>query len=145
MAHVTLVGRSLAQPGTEFVTGEETPGCKGCKYVSFCFNIPRGTRLRVTGARGVEHPCLIHEDLKVAVVEVERSTFDAGVVAGFAKDGLTISHHPWQCPVLECVNQPLCSQPLIATGTRLRVKGVGRELDCPLGQKRRQVVLEQVP
>ena len=142
MAHVTLVGKSMAQPGTEFVTGAETPGCKGCKYIPLCFNIPKGIRIRIVGARGVEHPCLIHEGLRVAVVEVEKSSFDAGVEASFAKDGLTITHQPWQCPVLECVNQPLCSLPLLAAGSKLRVKGVGAELQCPLGQKRRRVILE---
>ena len=142
MAHVTLVGKTMALPGGEFVTGAETPGCKGCKFIPLCFNIPKGQRIRILGLRGVEHPCLIHDGAKVSVVEVERSAFDAGIEARQAVDGATVHFQPWQCPVLECVNQPLCSQPRLAAGSRLRVRGVGAELQCPLGQKRRKVVLE---
>ncbi len=145
MAHVTLVGKSMAQPGSEFVTGAETPGCKGCKFIPLCFNVPKGRRMRILGTRPVEHPCFIHEGGKVAVVEVEPSTFDAGVEAGAAVEGSTLHLVPWQCPVLECVNQPLCSQPRVAPGSKFKVKGVGGELQCPLGQRRRKVVLEPVP
>lgn len=142
---VTLVGSGLARQGCEYVQGVPGEECQGCRFISFCYNLPTGRRFRVTSIRKVEHDCLIHEDGKVHAVEVEPVGFDAGVDIQLAITGSTITIEPLTCGQLECPNFPLCYQRDAGQGSKFVVQKVSDELACMVGWKRKRVHLNFAP
>jgi len=138
---VTLLGLKLAYPGCEYIQGSPGEECLRCKMLNFCYNLPAGRRFRVRSVRESRHNCAIHDEGKVQAVEVEPAGFYAGVEAGFAIPGSTLTLEDPGCRKVDCPNFSLCHFHDLVTGIKYIVEDVQGDLVCPLGWKRKRVRL----
>ena len=108
MSRVTLIGRRLAEKGTEFVYRGESEACEGCPYRGQCLNLSSGVRYRVTGVRANAQTldCAVHDE-GVHAVEVERAPIPANVPSKGAYAGSKASL-AGPCPHTECPSHSLC-------------------------------------
>ena len=132
VVEITLVGERQAQVGHEFVYRGPQPECRPCKVRAACLNQVLGHRYRIKKVRDVTHPCLLNEE-RARVVEVELAPPEASLPSRAAIEGAVLSYEKIVCSNAACPNFRLCHPLGIEPGMRVRVQGVGAELDCPLG------------
>src|SRR6059058_4708245 len=132
VVEITLVGERQAQVGHEFVYRGPQPECRPCKVRAACLNQALGQRYRIKRVRDVTHPCLLNEE-RARVVEVELAPPEASLPSRAAIEGAVLSYEKIVCSNAACPNFRLCHPLGIEPGMRVRVQGVGAELDCPLG------------
>ena len=107
MAKVTLIGERLAEMGTEFVYGGESPACEGCPYREQCLNLTENRRYRVTGVRDSGTlECAVHE-AGVTAVEVEPAPVLANVPSNVAYAG-SKAELAGACQYTECPSHEFC-------------------------------------
>ncbi len=88
---VTLVGKSFAKKGREFIHSGEADLCSKCEYVDVCMgNLDDGRRYKITKVRDVEHECPVHGQVKV--VEVVEPTIEAAIKPKKAMVGSTVTY-----------------------------------------------------
>ena len=132
MVQITLVGERQALEGHEFVYRGPQPECRECRVKAACLNQEAGRRYRILRAREVSHPCLLNEE-RVRVVEVEPAPPECSLPARVAVEGAIVAYEPLVCANAACPNYRLCHPVGLEAGQRVRVDGIGDELDCPLG------------
>jgi uncharacterized protein (UPF0179 family) len=108
MSKVTLIGKRLAEPGTEFTYGGESSACEGCPYRDQCLNLSEGHRYRITSVRDNTQTldCAVH-DVGVQAVEVEPAPVLANVASKGAYAGSKASLEG-PCPYTECPSHAYC-------------------------------------
>ena len=68
---VTLVGKVLAKPGTEFIYEGEVAGCDTCKVKKACNNLQKGRKYLIVSVRTTHHECVVHLNGASAVEVIE--------------------------------------------------------------------------
>lgn len=108
MSTVTLIGKRLAEEGTEFVYHGESTDCEGCPYRSQCLNLTEGRKYRVTAVRenASTLDCAVH-DTGVTAVEVEPTSITANVAASRSYAGSKVSLEG-PCPHTSCPSHEYC-------------------------------------
>ncbi len=107
MSQVTLIGKTLAEVGTEFVYGGESDACEGCPYREQCLNLTPGRRYRVTGIReSGTLECAVHAS-GVTAVDVEPASVQANIVSNAAYAG-SKAQLEGGCPYTECPSHEFC-------------------------------------
>lgn len=139
MPHLSLVPASLAAPGYRFTflgpnRGEE---CQGCPFTKMCFDVEPGARYEVTAVRSVQHPCGLHDEGKVRVVEVQRVGFDTTMETKRLR-GTAATFEPIPCGRPDCKNWSLCHPYGVQTGIRYGVEAA-EDVPCPAGFKIKRV------
>ncbi len=68
---LTLVPDTVAAPGYRFRFLGPNPGdeCQGCPFQRICFGLEPGRAYEVQAVRDVTHPCALHDEGRVRVVE----------------------------------------------------------------------------
>ncbi|ARS90399.1 UPF0179 family protein [Natrarchaeobaculum aegyptiacum] len=124
MSTVTLLGRRLAEPGTEFVYEGEADGCAGCPYRSQCLNLSTDTKYRVTSVRENAQTleCAMHDGgvraVEVEPVSVRANIHGKGAFAG-SKAGL-----PGPCPYVECSSHEFCEPDGVSFDEEYRIREI---------------------
>jgi uncharacterized protein (UPF0179 family) len=132
MAQITLVGDEQATVDHEFVYRGPQPECRPCRVKAACLNQELGRRYRVTKVRDVRHECLLNEG-QARVVEVTAEPPECSVTVRTAVEGAVRAYERIVCANAACPNYRTCHPLGLEPGMRIRILGVGPELDCPLG------------
>ena len=132
MVQITLVGERQASPGHDFIYRGPQPECKPCKVRDACLNQELGHRYRIRRVRDVSHPCLLNEE-RARVVEVEPLPPECSLSSRSAIEGAVLSYEKIVCSNTVCSNFRTCHPMGIEPGTRISVREVGEQLECPLG------------
>ena len=131
MVQITLVGERQARVGHEFIYRGPQPECAPCRVRAACLNQEIGRRYRVTRVRDVAHPCLLNEE-RARVVEVEPVPPPCSLPSRTAIEGAVLAYEKVVCGNAACPNFRTCHPIGIEPGMRIRVAGVGPQLECPL-------------
>jgi uncharacterized protein (UPF0179 family) len=143
MANVTLVGKSMAIVGAEFVYQGPTMECNDCKVKAVCFNLVKGRRYRVKTIREMTHPCKVHED-EVVAIEFEPLPFEIALDPKQIIEGAVVTVTNRDCRNSACKNYRLCSGEVLPNNQKVAIKKVKNELECIAGKKLVLVEVEEV-
>jgi len=143
---LTLVPEGLAQPGFSFTfrgpnRGEE---CQGCPVQKLCFNLEPGLHYRVTAVRDVRHPCNLHDEGRVRVVQVEEAPFMTSLETKHLR-GTAATWSPVPCGMPECPQNSLCHPVGPVAGARCEIVEDGGTMTCPAGFDIHRVALKRLP
>lgn len=134
MALITLIGEPQARAGAEFYFMGPLTECKDCRLKGVCFNLEPGSRYRVVDVRNQRHPCEVSEG-DVVAVEVEKVPTPGAVPKKGAMEGVTITYSEPKCQEVGCANFGRCHAVGKRDGQKYTVVRLGRDLDCPIGEK----------
>ena len=132
---ITLVGKAIAKEGSEFYYIGSAEECDGCKLRNVCHNLEAGTRFRVTSVRGQEHACVLLEDEPVVAVEVEKTVTPAILPKKGLLEGITITYSVSKCDEIGCPNYGLCHPVGKTEGSKYTVAKMGKDVECPRGDR----------
>lgn len=132
---ITLVGKAIAKEGSEFYYIGPAEECDGCKLRNVCHNLEEGTRYRVTSVRGQEHACALLDDEPVMAVEVEKTTTPAILPKKGLLEGITITYSVSKCDEIGCPNYGLCHPVGKTEGSKYSVSRMGKDVECPRGDR----------
>ena len=132
---ITLVGKAIAKEGSEFYYIGPAEECDGCKLRNVCHNLEEGTRYRVTSVRGQEHACALLDDEPVVAVEVEKTTTPAILPKKGLLEGITITYSVSKCDEIGCPNYGLCHPVGKTEGSKYSVSRMGKDVECPRGDR----------
>jgi len=141
MVLLTVIGRRLAKPGSEFIFIEPNSNCKECKVKTICFHLGAGVKYRIVNVRDVVHECQQHED-NVVIVEVEEVPREVVIPKKQAMEGTTITIELPKCRERGCQYYRLCYPVGMESGMKRQVIEVLDKVKCPDGQDRVKVILE---
>ena len=137
---LTVVGESLAKPGTVFTyKGETDPGCASCKLHKVCHTgaLKKERDYVITGVRPVMHDvCHVFEG-KVQIVEVEPKPLPVRVaIPASATRGTGVSKHFDECGAI-CLLKKYCDPAALRPGVTAQLEKVEGEVPCLVGRKLR--------
>ena len=139
MAEITLLAKSEAHEGYEFVYQGGGAVCRTCPYRHACLTLDPGRRYAVTKVRTVSHPCALQET-EANVVEVKAIPRSLLVEAQSAIVGSSVEVGRYQCRRLDCPNWWACAGPSLPAKQRFRVTAVQEgPAECRIGRTLKQV------
>lgn len=142
---LTLVPVALARKGYRFTFNGPNAGeeCQGCPVQKLCFGLQPGRRYEVRAVRDVKHPCGLHEEGRVRVVEVEEVPFTATL----ERKHLRGTAAPWTwlvCRRPSCQNWSLCHPVGPVRGARHAIVKQEGSVECPVGFDLERVQLKKM-
>ena len=140
MVLLTVIGKTLAVPGNEFIFMGPNSSCKECKVKTICFHLDQGSKYKIIEARDVVHDCPQHED-NVVIVEVEEMPREAIIPRKQAIEGTTISFEIPKCKERGCQHFSLCFPVGMESGLKRQVSAMAEKVECASGQDRVKVIL----
>lgn len=141
---ITLIGNKLAEKGLKFMHYGPSAECETCRFKSTCIDsLEKGRMYVITDVKETEHPCPIHEEGKVKVVEVERADINALIDSKKAFEGSMVVVEFPECDK-ECTMVDLCFPEGLYEGDKCKiVKTIGKSPNkCIKGLNLSLVVLE---
>lgn len=142
---LSLVPVPHARPGFRFVfRGENNEECKGCPYRKLCFDLAPGHAYEVRAVRSITHPCALHDEGKVRVVEVEEVDVPATAARRHLK-GTALHWTPPPCGMPACPAYGLCHPVGLAAGAKHEVTATLGVQPCPAGFDLERVRLKRMP
>ncbi len=141
---LTLVPAS-ATLGYRFHFVGANPGdeCDGCPFQKLCFGLEPGRTYEVTSMRDVVHPCNLHDEGKVRVVEVEEASFVTSLETKHLR-GTAATWNPVPCEYPDCDRYALCHPRGPPAGARYQiVEDMGKE-PCPMNYAIHRVRLQRM-
>ncbi len=142
MGTITLVSGPLAKEGATFRYVGTADECDGCGLREICHKLKPGRYYKVVKVRKVEHPCEVHVDDKVHVVEVEELPVETSIPQRKALEAALITLDGPECPRKWCPNHALCTLPGDIRGKKVMVLKIGELLECPRGLKLKRAMIE---
>ncbi len=142
MGIITLVGKPITKEGSIFRYIGMAEECDGCNLKDICHKLKPGRKYLVVKVRKVTHPCQVHMDDKVTVVEVEELPLDTSIPKRKALEAALITLDEELCPLRWCENHVLCTLPDDVRGKKATVKKILEELECPRGLKLKRAIIE---
>ena len=116
--------------------------CEECGLKDICHRLKKGRRYRVIGVRKINHPCPVHMNDKVIVVEVEELPLETSIPQRKAMEAALVTLDNSICPMAWCENHALCILPEDIMGKKASVMEIGDELVCPRGLKLKRAIVE---
>ncbi|MCI4350192.1 MAG: UPF0179 family protein [Thermoplasmata archaeon] len=139
MAEITLIARSEARPGFEFVYLGGAAVCRTCPYRHACLTLDAGRNYRITAVRPVTHPCALQET-EANVVEVAPISRSLVVESPRAIVGSTVEVGRYACNRLDCPNWGICAGPSLPPKQRFVIEKVDAEpAECRVGRNLRRI------
>ncbi len=139
MVEITLIAKSQATPGFEFVYQGAAPVCRTCPYRHACLTLDVGRRYQVTKVRPVSHPCALQET-EAAVVEVAVAPRPLVVDRLAATVGGSVEVSRYSCIRLDCSNWQICAGPSVPPRQKFRIQRVEPEAaECRIGRTLKRV------
>jgi uncharacterized protein len=139
MAEITLIAKSEAREGFEFVYQGGAPVCRTCPYRHACLTLDPGRRYTITKVRTVAHPCALQET-EAKVVEVRPVPRILVVEARSAIAGGSVEVGRYPCHRLDCPNWWICAGPSLPAKQRFRVeKADDAPAECRIGRTLKRV------
>ena len=139
MAEITLLAKSEARQGYEFVYEGGGPVCRTCPYRHACLTLDAGRKYVVTKVRTVSHPCALQES-EASVVEVQPAARSMVVDSRSAVVGSSVEIGRYPCRRLDCPTWWICAGPSLAAKQRYRVTAVDAgPVECRIGRTLKRV------
>ena len=101
-----------------------------------------GRYFKVTKVRNVEHPCEVHVNDRVHVVEVEELPMETSIPQRKALEAALITLDEPECPKKWCPNHILCTLPEDIRGKKISILKIKELLECPRGLKLKRAMIE---
>lgn len=142
---LTLVPSTLASKGHRFTFHGPNKGieCAACPFQKLCFGLAPGRTYEVRAVRDVQHPCELHDEGKVRVVEVAEVDF-VSTVERIHLRGTAAAWSPVPCARPTCANWKLCHPVGHAAGARHAITGQLGRVECPAGYDLERVTLRKM-
>ena len=142
---LTLVPSTLARKGHRFtfLGPNKDIECAACPFQKLCFGLEPGRTYEVKGVREVQHPCELHDEGKVRVVEAVEVPFAATV----ERRHLRGTAAPWTAPDCKrpsCANWALCHPVGPTAGARHAIVAMQGAVECPAGFDLEKVTLKKM-
>ena len=141
MVLLTVIGKTIAKPGAEFIFMGSNSSCKDCKVKTICFHLDQGTKYKIIGARDIVHDCPQHDE-GVVVVQVEEVPRDIVIPKRQAMEGTTITFEMQKCSQRGCQHYLFCHPLGMGSSQKRRIVKVQEKIDCFDGQDLVKVILE---
>lgn len=95
---ITLIGKSLANEGLEFVFKGPASECESCRFKPSCVdNLEENRKYVVMEVRDNEQKCPIHDENKVVPVVVELANINILTNSKNIFEGSTFTYNPLDC------------------------------------------------
>lgn len=142
---LTLVPSTLAAKGYRFTFAGPNKGieCAACPFQKLCFGLDPGRRYEVKATRDLQHPCELHEEGKVRVVQVEEMPFTSTIERHHLR-GTAAPWTPPDCKRPDCENWSLCHPVGHAVGARHAITDQQGAVECPAGFDLEKVDLKKM-
>ena len=141
MVLLTVIGKTVAKPGTEFIFMGPNSNCKDCKVKTICFHLGQGVKYKIISARDIVHDCPQHDE-GVVVVQVEEVPREIIISKRQAIEGTTITFDVLKCSQKGCQYHKFCYPIGMESGLKRKVVAVQDKIDCLDGQNLVKVILE---
>jgi uncharacterized protein len=139
VAEITLIAKSEAHEGFEFVYQGGAPVCRTCPYRHACLTLDPGRRYVVAKVRTVSHPCALQET-EAHVVEVKPVPRSLVVDSRSAIQGSSVEVGRYPCRRLDCPNWWICAGPSLPSKQRFRIERVDPDAaECRIGRTLKRV------
>ena len=138
MVLLTVIGKTLAKPGSEFIFMGPNSSCKDCKVKTICFHLDKGARYKIIDARDVVHECPQHDE-GVVVVQVEEVPRNIAISKRQAIEGTTIAYEAQKCSQRGCQYYRFCRPMGMESGLKRKIIKVQKKVNCIDGQDRVRV------
>ena len=142
MGTITLISDPLAKEGATFRYVGPADECDGCGLKEICHKLDPGRYYKVTKLRKVEHPCAVHLNDRVHVVEVEELPMETSIPQRKAMEAALIILDEPECPKKWCPNYLLCTLPEGIRGKKILILEIKELLECPRGLKLKRAMIE---
>lgn len=105
---ITLIGSRLAHKGLKFQHYGAARLCEKCRFRNTCIDpLDEGRIYEIKEVKDTQHPCLLHEEGTVRVVDVDRASIKSLIDSKKAFEGSNFIFMPPKCDV-ECEFRNLC-------------------------------------
>ncbi|WP_405276622.1 UPF0179 family protein [Methanobrevibacter sp.] len=106
---ITLIGKSLAKEGQEFVFLGPAEDCEDCRFKSSCVgNLEENRKYVIVDVKDNEQKCSVHAEGAVVPVEVDRAQIDLLTTSKSIFEGSTFTFNAPVCDEETCEFRDLC-------------------------------------
>lgn len=140
---ITLIGKSLAKKGQEFVFLGPAEACDDCRFKSSCVgNLEKGRKYEIVDVKDNEQKCPIHAEETVIPVEVDRAKIPLLTLSKSIFEGSTFTFNAHKCDEETCEYRDLCfPEGLVENDKCIVLKNDGKHKDCEKGYKLNKLTL----
>ena len=141
-AKITLIGKDLAKPDTEFIYNGDIGECAKCSLHKVCHNLIPGRRYRVLGLKkGSVHTCSVHNG-GVCAVEVVPAPVPVLIDRKLAIPNSKITYEN-DCTERHCRNHHLCFPEGLTLNEKYLITEIGDDTvtDCLKNRMLKKVLL----
>lgn len=131
---ITLIGKSLAKKGQEFVFLGPAEECESCRFKSSCVeNLEENRKYEIVDIKDNEQKCPIHAEETVIPVEVDRAKINLLTESKSIFEGSTFTYNAPECDET-CEFHDLCfPEGLQENDKCIVLKNDGKHKDCKKG------------
>lgn len=140
---ITLIGKSLAKKGQEFVFLGPAEECENCRFKSSCIgNLEQNRKYEIIDVKDNEQKCPIHAEETVIPVEVDRAKITLLTVSKNIFEGSTFTFNASDCDEETCEFHDLCFPEGLQENDKCIVLGNdGKHKDCKKGYNLNKLTL----
>jgi uncharacterized protein len=140
---ITLIGKRMANVGTEFIFRGPVEECDSCRLKNTCLNLDKNKKYKVVAVRnGQEHECMVH-DTGVKAVDVSPASVVVAIESRKAFNGSRITYDPQKCQE-SCTLYMECHPEGLVPGDKYTISGVMEDISgqCEKGLNLKKVELK---
>lgn len=139
---ITLIGKSLAEKGQEFVFLGPAEECEDCRFKSSCVgNLEKNRKYEIIEIKDNEQKCPIHAEETVIPVEVDRAKITLLTESKNIFEGSTFTFNAPDCDET-CEYHDLCfPEGLVENDKCIVLKNDGKHKDCKKGYNLNKLTL----
>ena len=140
---ITLIGKSLAKKGQEFVFLGPAEACEDCRFKSSCVgNLEKDRKYEIIDIKDSEQKCPIHAEETVVPVEVDRAKITLLTDSKSIFEGSTFTFNAPDCDEETCEFYDLCfPEGLIENDKCIVLKNDGKHKKCEKGYNLNKLIL----
>lgn len=141
---ITLIGKSLAKKGQEFVFLGPAEACEDCRFKSSCIgNLEKDRKYEIIDVKDNEQKCKIHAEETVIPVEVDRAKINLLTQSKSIFEGSTFTFNAPDCDEETCEFRDLCfPEGLMENDKCIVLKNDGKHKEeCKKGYKLNKLTL----
>lgn len=138
----TLVSKYVAREGYRFLFSGPTSECLNCRFRFACVNnLREGVPYEVVKVYGIVNNCPALGE--VVTVDVKPAEVEVALDSKAAVEGVIATYTHRECGV-PCQLSELCRNPLVRSGTKVRVLSVSDRVACRVGKNLTKVLVVTV-
>ncbi len=128
----TLISKYAAKEGYRFLYSGRMEECLGCRFRHACVdNLKEGVAYEVVKVYGIVNRCPALGE--VVTVDVKPAEVSVALDPRAAVEGVLVTYTHRECGI-PCQFSELCRNPLVRSGTKVKVLSVGGRVSCRAGK-----------